>query len=163
MTATVTTITTTGVTAANSNLYRFLANIASTSGDQPGNFTGNDSIDGAKIKFASATNDFVYSGGSIQSGTLTGLTMVFHGKTILTETFSPGLDIALVKAAADAFLASNYTDHSALDAIFDTIPYVFTGNKGPDRLRGGGVDDTINGGGGEDGISGARCARLPQC
>jgi Ca2+-binding RTX toxin-like protein len=154
MTATVTAITTTGVTAANSNLYRFLANIASTSGNQPGSFTGNDSIDGVKIKFVSATNDFVYSGGSIQSGTLTGLTIVFHGKTILTEIFSPGLDIAAVKAAADAFFASNYTDHSALDAIFDTIPYDFTGNKGADHFGGGSAADTVHGGGGNDVIVG---------
>jgi hypothetical protein len=57
MTATVTAITATGVTAANSNLYSFLANIASTSADLPGSFTGVDTIDNVKIKFTSATND----------------------------------------------------------------------------------------------------------
>ncbi len=94
MTVTVNAVTKTGVTAANSNLYRFLANIASTSADLPGSFTGIDTIDNVKIKFTSATNDLVYSNGSPSSGTITGLTIVFHGKTILTEAFSPGLDIA---------------------------------------------------------------------
>ena len=65
----------------------------------------------------------------------------------------------MVKAAADAFFANNYTDPSALNAIFDTIPYVFTGNKGPDRFGGGSVNDTINGGGGND-VTGALSGTL---
>lgn len=152
MTATVTTITTTGVTAANSNLYRFLANIASTSADLPGSFTVNDPTDNVKLKFTSATDDFQYSGGP--TGTVTSLTIVFHGEKILTIAFNPGLDVASLKTAADAFFASNYTDSTLLDAIFDPIPYVFSGGSGADHFGGGPQADEIHGGGGNDVIVG---------
>jgi Ca2+-binding RTX toxin-like protein len=152
MTATVNVVTTAGINAANSDLYRYLANVSAINFPTATDYVGVDSTDGFTL-FVTGTG-LTYNGIHLTGGTITGISITSGPTTILTETFSPGLSALAVDTAAAAYLTSGLTNHAALDLIFLPIPYQFTGNTGDDTFVGGSAADNLNGGAGDDTLTG---------
>ena len=75
------------------------------------------------------------------------------GDLLLTlEDFD--IPVLQLDAALAAYVASEYDDTSALDAIFGNASYNVLGNEGNDVLTGGFYRDVIDGGGGDDTMTG---------
>lgn len=134
MTATVNVVTTAGINSANSDLYRYLANVASINFPTATDYNGVDPTDAA-VLLVTGTG-LTYNGNHLTGGTIGGISITIANITILTETFSPGLSALPVDTAATAYLNSGLTDHSALDLIFQVIPFTFTGNELNDNIYG---------------------------
>ena len=109
---------------------------------------------GAGIVFNVIGNGLTYSvsGSNFQilSGTITALEIRNLSDNSLLVSMT-----GITFAGADFGAAVGaYPDTTALDSLFKTIAYMFTGGSGPDVAVGGNLNDTFIGGGGNDTLNG---------